>query len=188
MKAASAEAAFTTKQKDYLKRALEKRELDSEEGRVKVAEFFSKPGKVFEPDVIHTWYDAEEKFTHGFCGKWINVGPTKPSKGRELKNVGLAKALIANTEFTKQRFDDLDVLDLRMDDFIMSGDSYFKPAEYITDDDVVERSSPPPPPLHTHAHACMKRTRTCYRNKMNPIRDQVNEYLNSKPYSFQLLE
>jgi hypothetical protein len=55
-----AKAAFTTKQKDYLKQALEKRELDSEDGRKKVAEFFSKPGKVFEPDVIHTWYDAEK--------------------------------------------------------------------------------------------------------------------------------
>ena len=183
MKAASAEAALTTKQKGHLKEALQKGELDSEEKRKKVAEreAFSKPGKAFEPDVIHTWYDAEKKFTHGFCGKWINVGHTKPSKGRELILEGprvdeLSKALESNTEFTNGF--DFDVcykgqeVVVRPDDFIMSKESncFFKPAEDITDDDVVERSSPPPHPLHTHTHACMKRTRTCYRNEMKPIK------------------
>jgi hypothetical protein len=82
---------------------------------------------------LHTqeWYEHKaqllKKGTSGL--KWTNVGTTKPSKGKELSNSALATALKTRTELTKQEFDVLRILDLRMDDFIMSGDSYFKPAQ-----------------------------------------------------------
>jgi len=65
--------------------------------------------------------------------KWIKVGTTKPCEGKELSNAVLTRVLKTKTEFTKQEFDALNILptfveNLRMDDFIMSGDSYFKPA------------------------------------------------------------
>ncbi len=62
--------------------------------------------------------------------KWINVGTKKPSKGKELNNTALATAVKTKTELTQQEVDDLRIFDLRMDDFIMSGDSYFKPGSH----------------------------------------------------------
>ena len=60
--------------------------------------------------------------------KWIKVGSTPPLEGRELVNDGLAKALKTTSELTVEEFGNLGICDLRGDDFIKLGDSYFKPA------------------------------------------------------------
>jgi hypothetical protein len=65
--------------------------------------------------------------------KWIKVGTTKPSKGKKLSNTALATALKTKTELTKKELDVLRIFDLHMDDFIMSGDSYFKPGPHGLD-------------------------------------------------------
>jgi hypothetical protein len=59
--------------------------------------------------------------------KWINVGTTKPSDGGELVNNRLATALMTTSELTEEDFGNLGIRNLRGDDFIMSGDAYFKP-------------------------------------------------------------
>ena len=60
--------------------------------------------------------------------KWIKVGTTRPPEGRERVDKGLATALMTTSELTEEVFHNSGIRDLRGDDFIMSGDSYFKPA------------------------------------------------------------
>jgi hypothetical protein len=59
---------------------------------------------------------------------WMNVGATKPTRGRELNHPGLGEALGRKTEFTQTEWDALSIDNLLADDFIQSGDEYFKPA------------------------------------------------------------
>ena len=59
--------------------------------------------------------------------KWSNAGTAVPKKGKQVHNEKLAKALTQKTEFTLQEFKEFNVSDLRVDNFIKSGDSYFKP-------------------------------------------------------------
>jgi hypothetical protein len=53
----------------------------------------------------------------------------EPANFYPLDNEALADALSRQTEFTQQEWDDFGVKDLRMQNWIKSGDSYFKPAE-----------------------------------------------------------
>lgn len=62
--------------------------------------------------------------------KWQKIGAGRPGEGRELSDSKLSKALMCKTEFTYQEWKALDIEDLRKDDFIISGDFYFKPKEY----------------------------------------------------------
>jgi hypothetical protein len=59
---------------------------------------------------------------------WENVGTTRPAAGREIVNVDLANALASKNNFTQDQFNAFGVYDLRVDDFIASDASYFKPA------------------------------------------------------------
>ena len=60
--------------------------------------------------------------------KWKNAGVTKPSKGRCLSVPDmLATALESQNGFTSEEWTRCGILDLRYDDFIKSGDSYFQP-------------------------------------------------------------
>lgn len=62
--------------------------------------------------------------------KWQRIDAGRPEEGRELSDSKLSKALMCKTEFTDQEWKALDIQDLRKDDFIISGDSYFKPKDY----------------------------------------------------------
>ena len=64
--------------------------------------------------------------------KWRNIGATKPAQGRELLSTTytqLVAALKSKVEFTGQEWAGFGITDLRIDDFIKSGDSYFAPDE-----------------------------------------------------------
>ena len=54
---------------------------------------------------------------------------TRPTNSRELSCNELASALRSNTSFTKEEWESFGVKDLRYDDVIKSGDSYFRPDE-----------------------------------------------------------
>ena len=61
--------------------------------------------------------------------KWEISGTDKPTRGRELSNSKLLKALEeGKTEFTKQAWEAFEIKNLRPDDFIKARNSYFKPA------------------------------------------------------------
>ena len=60
--------------------------------------------------------------------KWLPVGDTEPTTGRNLEHENLAEALRSKAEFTKQEWEAFGIKDLRTDHFIKSGDSYFQPA------------------------------------------------------------
>ena len=61
--------------------------------------------------------------------EWQNIGPSRPPEGRELtaSDPDLAKALTSKLMLTQEEWDAIGIRDLRKDDFIKSGDSYFKP-------------------------------------------------------------
>ena len=61
--------------------------------------------------------------------KWRRVGPTKPSTGQNLTNDELSQALQSNATFTQEEWATFGITDLRVDDCIKSGDSYFRPIE-----------------------------------------------------------
>ncbi len=60
---------------------------------------------------------------------WRKTGNTLPTSGRSLANSKLSEALSRKTEFTKQEWDAFGIRDLRIDHFVLSGDSYFKPVD-----------------------------------------------------------
>ena len=75
---------------------------------------------------------------------WKSVGAAEPTVGRALNNSALAFALESKNEFTEQELmafgplmsllsPGLIIKDLRFDDFIKSGDTYFNPADSIKD-------------------------------------------------------
>ena len=61
--------------------------------------------------------------------QWQNVGTTKPTTGRELSNSKLATELQKKQDFTPEEWDSYGIAEVHQEDFIMAGDSYFKPAE-----------------------------------------------------------
>ena len=60
--------------------------------------------------------------------KWLKAGDTRPANGRDLENAKLAETLMSKTGFTQQEWDAFDIKSLRMETYIKSGGSYFKPA------------------------------------------------------------
>jgi len=60
--------------------------------------------------------------------KWQIIGATQPTEGRELTNLRLSKSLISKLEFTENEWNAFAIShrDLRHDDFIKSGSSFFK--------------------------------------------------------------
>jgi hypothetical protein len=91
-------------------------------------------------------YAEEQKAMAGSLGlKWVKIGDVKPSVGRELDNQALAEALAESTKFSQQDWSKFEVVGLRMDDFIKSGDCYFKPVSRQTmvhkDDDFLDDSA-----------------------------------------------
>jgi len=58
---------------------------------------------------------------------WENTGAIKLTQGQQLTNSKLAKALLTMTTFTQKEFYALGIGNVRHDDFIKSGESYFKP-------------------------------------------------------------
>ena len=61
--------------------------------------------------------------------KWENVGTAKPTLGRELQNDKLTAVLQQKTELDATEWKNCGINDLRHDDFIKAGDSYFKPSD-----------------------------------------------------------
>ena len=61
--------------------------------------------------------------------QWQKVGTTKPTTGRELFNSKLATELQRKQDFTPEEWDSYGIAEVHQEDFIMAGDSYFKPAE-----------------------------------------------------------
>jgi hypothetical protein len=58
--------------------------------------------------------------------KWINTGVFEPTQGREVTNPELANALKTKLEFTQDEWNAFGVVNLGKDDFIKSGQFYFK--------------------------------------------------------------
>ena len=59
--------------------------------------------------------------------EWRNAGSIKPTEGVQVDNKELAAALAKRTTFTEQEWKTFKITDLRVDSFIKSGDTYFKP-------------------------------------------------------------
>jgi hypothetical protein len=100
----------------------------SQDGRVRERSDFAHKGdgkgpawKFHSPTTV-----AKFKVGDGPTGlRWEFTGTAKPAHGRELHNVGLAAALAHRTELTQQEWDGFGIEDLRHDDFVKSGNSYF---------------------------------------------------------------
>jgi hypothetical protein len=59
--------------------------------------------------------------------RWQSVGPTKPVNGKELLNSKLSRELGCKVAFTRKEWEGFEITDLCEDDFIKSGEDYFKP-------------------------------------------------------------
>ena len=55
------------------------------------------------------------------------MGTTPPAEGQEISNPSLANALLSKTEFKQEEWEMFDVHDLRIFNFVKSGDAFFKP-------------------------------------------------------------
>lgn len=72
-------------------------------------------------------------FFFGTSGlKWERTGEIKPANGRELTEPKLTKTLAKQTRFSKKDWDKFGISDLRYDDFIQSGNAFFRPAGPFT--------------------------------------------------------
>ena len=60
---------------------------------------------------------------------WKEAGRTVPTHGRDLANAELAEALRHRSSFEQREWDAFGIEDLRMDDYIKVGETYFRPAE-----------------------------------------------------------
>ena len=59
--------------------------------------------------------------------KWQHVGFSRPVEGAELQHPALVDALATKCEFTQTEFDAFDLPDVRTDDFVQVGSSYYQP-------------------------------------------------------------
>ena len=57
----------------------------------------------------------------------MNAGPAQPAHGRELTNSQLKASLESKMEFTRQEWEAFEIKDLRYNDYIKSGASFFQP-------------------------------------------------------------
>ncbi len=71
--------------------------------------------------------------------KWVEIGSSKPTDGRDLNNIALADALASKTEFTQPEWDTFGISDLRFADFVRVGGVYFKPGGDLELTDIKER-------------------------------------------------
>ena len=88
-------------------------------------------------EIIHfkyTWDGASSsKLINTASGlKWLKIEGTQPSNGQDLAHSELARALLRKTEFTQQEWEKMDIRNLRMDHFVKSGNSYFTPADTVS--------------------------------------------------------
>ena len=67
-------------------------------------------------------------YTTSSLKTWKEKGVQKPTQGRELTNLELAKALESKTEFSADEWSQFGIGDLREDDFIESDGKYFHPS------------------------------------------------------------
>ena len=65
--------------------------------------------------------------------RWTFAGATPPPSGRDLENSSLSDALMHKTDFTPQEWEEFGVSHARMDDYVKSGESYFKPQSRKTE-------------------------------------------------------
>jgi len=76
------------------------------------------------------WRDAHNAYTLPsplILGlKWVDVGNVRPPEGREIKNPRLEHVLPFRREFTVAEWVGFGVQDLQENDFIQSGEAYFK--------------------------------------------------------------
>ena len=63
--------------------------------------------------------------------KWRCIGAVEPTKGQSLSNPELANALATKAEFSEGEWATFGISDLRIDDYIKAGSSYFKPAASV---------------------------------------------------------
>ena len=80
--------------------------------------------------------DALKSEVPAFALQWQDVGPNRPSEGRQLINSRLSDALAVKTQFTEKEWDAFCMPGPRIDDFIKVGDSYFQPGK--SPDEVVQ--------------------------------------------------
>ena len=74
--------------------------------------------------------------------QWKMAGAEKPTQGRELSNSELATALEeGRAEFTQKEWEAFGIDDLRSDDFIKAGDSFFKLAMSKLADMLVQKAA-----------------------------------------------
>ena len=60
--------------------------------------------------------------------EWIDMGSEVPMDGSPLEHPALAQALAKQTQFTRKEWEAFGISKLRMDHFIVSGNSCFRPA------------------------------------------------------------
>jgi hypothetical protein len=80
--------------------------------------------------------DALKGEVPAFALQWQDLGPNRPSEGRQLINSRLSDALAVKTQFTEKEWDAFCMPGPRIDDFIKVGDSYFQPGK--SPDEVVQ--------------------------------------------------
>jgi WD40 repeat protein len=78
--------------------------------------------------IVKLWKLDQRATSNVSVLRWKNIGVTKPEHGRELTNSSLSAALTSKEHFTEREWGDLGVSALRHDDFILSRDTFFKPA------------------------------------------------------------
>lgn len=67
--------------------------------------------------------------------KWVSIGSTRPSSGKEIEDTALKSALKHKSTFTQEEWEQFGINDLRTHHFIKSGyNVYFKPDGAIEDD------------------------------------------------------
>jgi hypothetical protein len=71
--------------------------------------------------------EAKKSEVPAFAMTWQDVGPNRPSEGRQLVSSRLTDALAVKTQFTKKEWDAFGMPPLRIDDYIKVGSSFFQP-------------------------------------------------------------
>ena len=72
-----------------------------------------------------------EKIASGL--KWTKIGKNKPKKGTELENKALSDELKKKQAFTQEEFDIFNISDLMIEQYIRSGEFYYKPSEILSE-------------------------------------------------------
>ena len=65
--------------------------------------------------------------THQQLARWQSIGLAVPAEGRQIESSSLAQALAGKTRFSRQEWAAFATSDLAEKDFILSGNSYYKP-------------------------------------------------------------